>query len=176
MNAANSSKGHDRAAASRRLGNDGRRARGDRMRHSQQQLRARIRRTIRAQWNLNFAWRRPVPRASQPSATRECGRVLRLLALPLSQRPFVPMRSRFRVGLARVACSCRRCNAGNVRKLTCQKPVPARGCARISTRRPRSPAGDCRHIGVQLQGLPRGPNQPPTNSNGPQSPLRKKLF
>jgi hypothetical protein len=47
------------------------------MRHSQQQLRARIRRTIRARWNLNFAWRRLVPLASQPSATRECGRVLR---------------------------------------------------------------------------------------------------
>ncbi len=47
------------------------------MRHSQQQLRARIRRTIRARWNLNFAWRRPLPRASQTSAARERGRVLR---------------------------------------------------------------------------------------------------
>jgi hypothetical protein len=62
MNAAKFYQGHDRAAASRRLGNDGRRARGDRMRHSEQQ--ACIRRTIRARRNLNFAWRRPVPRVS----------------------------------------------------------------------------------------------------------------
>ena len=45
----------------RRLGNHGRRARGVRIRSSEQRLRARIRRRIRAQWNLNFAWRRPVP-------------------------------------------------------------------------------------------------------------------
>jgi hypothetical protein len=34
------------------------------------------------------------------------------------------MRSRFRVGLAWVTCSCRRRNAGNVRKLTCQNLYP----------------------------------------------------
>jgi hypothetical protein len=95
-----------------------------------------------------------------------------LLVLPLSQRPFVPMRSRFRVGLVRVACSCRRCNAGNVRNLTCQKSVPARSCTRIA-RRPRNPAGDCRHSGVQLQVLPRVPNQRPKTQNRPKSPLRK---
>ena len=53
------------------------------------------------------------------------------------------------------------------------KSVPARRCARISTRRPRSPAGDCRHSGVQLQVLPRVPNQRPKNQNGPKSPLQK---
>ena len=39
-------------------------------------------------------------------------------------RTLVPMRSRFRVGLVRVTCRCRRCNAGNVRKLTCQNLYP----------------------------------------------------
>jgi hypothetical protein len=65
-------------------------------------------------------------------------------------RTLVPMRSRFRVGLVWVASSCRGPNAGDVWKLTCQKSVPARSCTRISTRRARSPAGDCRYSGVQL--------------------------
>jgi hypothetical protein len=108
MNAANSSKGHDRAAAIRRLGNDERRARGVRMRHSEQRLRARIRRTIRAQWNLNVALRRPVPRASQTSATlavghsrmRPCSslcwycRCCSVRSLDGAIRILVPMRSR----------------------------------------------------------------------------------
>jgi hypothetical protein len=38
--------------------------------------------------------------------------------------PSFPVRSRFRVGLVRVTCRCRRCNAGNVRKLTCQNLYP----------------------------------------------------
>jgi hypothetical protein len=57
------------------------------MRHSELLLRARIRRTIRARWNLNFAWRWPVPRASQTSA-ENAAVFFGLLALPLSQRPF----------------------------------------------------------------------------------------
>ncbi len=79
MNAANSSQGQDRAAAIRRLGNDGRRARRVRIRHSEQRLRARIRRTIRAQRNLNFATSHGDDqcRASQTSASRKGGRVLR---------------------------------------------------------------------------------------------------
>ncbi len=87
-------------------------------------------------------------------------------------RNLVPMRSRFRVALVRVTCSCRRCNAGDVRKLTCKKSVPARSCTR-RTRRPWNPAGDCRHIGVQLQVWPRVRNQRPKNENGPKSPLQK---
>ncbi len=88
-------------------------------------------------------------------------------------RTLVPMRSRFRVGLVRVTRSCCGRNAGNVWKLTCQNSVPARSCTRISTRRPRNPAGSCRHSGVQLQVLPRVRNQHPKNQNGPKSPLQK---
>ena len=66
---------HDSAAALRLSGNDGRRARRVRTRHSSQKLRARIRRTIRAQWSMNVAWatastglrrRRPLARKCGP--------------------------------------------------------------------------------------------------------------
>jgi hypothetical protein len=55
MNAANFFKGLTEPAAIRRSGNHGRRASGGRIRSSEPQLRARIRRKIRTQWNLNFA-------------------------------------------------------------------------------------------------------------------------
>jgi hypothetical protein len=87
MNAANSSIGHDRAAAIRRLGNDGGRARRVRIHHSEQQLRARIRRTIRAQLNLNFAWRRSLPGFVDFGRSQKAAAFFELLVLPLSQRP-----------------------------------------------------------------------------------------
>ena len=89
MNAASFPQGHDRAAAIRRLSNHGRRAKGVRIRRSEQRLRARVRRTICARWNLNFAWRRPVPgprRRRRPLENTPLFFVL--LVLPLSQRPF----------------------------------------------------------------------------------------
>jgi hypothetical protein len=103
MNAANSSQGQDRAAAIRRLGNDGKRARRVRIRHSEQRLRARIRRTIRAQWNLNVAWRWPVPGFADVghSKMRLCCssccwycRCRSVRALDGAIRTLVPMRSR----------------------------------------------------------------------------------
>jgi hypothetical protein len=62
------------------------------MRHSEQQLRARIRRTIRAQWNLNFAWRRSLPGFVDVGHTgrrplENAAVFFVLLVLPLPQRP-----------------------------------------------------------------------------------------
>ena len=91
------------------------------MRHSEQLLRARIRRTIRAQWNLNFAWRRPVPRASQPSAARECGRVLRA------------------AGTAAVAASVR--SDGTIRTLVSDAVSISRGAGQGNTKLPQVQCG-----------------------------------
>ena len=102
MNAASFPQGHDRAAAIRRLGNHGRRARGVRIRRSEQRLRARVRRTIRARWNLNFAWRRSMPgiaevgrskRRPRSSCCWHC-RCRSVRSLDGAIRTRVPMRSR----------------------------------------------------------------------------------
>ena len=85
MNAANSSLEHDRAAAIRRLGDDGRRARRVRTRHSEQQLQARIRRTIRAQWNVNFAWAGVSAGRRRRRPLENAAAFFVLLVLPLSQ-------------------------------------------------------------------------------------------
>jgi hypothetical protein len=102
MNAANSSKGMTERAAIRRLGNDGKRARRVRIRHSEQRLRARVRRTIRAQWNLNFALRRSLPGFADVgrSKRRPCSsccwycRCRSVRSLDGAIRTLVPMRSR----------------------------------------------------------------------------------
>ena len=72
------------------------------MRRSEQRLRARIRRTIRAQWNLNFAWRRPAPGVAdvghsklrpRSSCCWYC-RCRSARSLDGASRTLVPMRSR----------------------------------------------------------------------------------
>jgi hypothetical protein len=87
LNAANSSIRHDRAAAIRPLGNDGRRARRARIRHSEQQLRARIRRTIRAQWTVKLAWATASAGRRRRRPLENAAVFVALLVLPLSQRP-----------------------------------------------------------------------------------------
>ena len=77
------------------------RARRVQARHSQQRLRARIHRTIRAQWSLQFAWRRPVPGFADGghSKMRPCSsccsycRCHSVRALDGAARTLVPMRS-----------------------------------------------------------------------------------
>jgi hypothetical protein len=106
-------KEHDRAAAIRPLVDDGKRARRDRLRHSEQRLRARIRRNIRTQWNLSFVWRRPMPGCADAghSKVRPCSsccwycRFFGVRSLDGAFRTLVPMRSRS----ACCRCASQRC-------------------------------------------------------------------
>ncbi len=114
MNAAIISRGHDRPSAIRRFQGQRRKASE---RGSEQRLRARIRRKIPAQWNLNFAWRRSLRPGVGPSTMRPCQcSSCCWYCQVLPQRPFVrcairiliPMRSRSESAWSRCRCVTQR--------------------------------------------------------------------